>query len=166
MPEMPWSPASGLWVVVSSTQNIYLHANHEGWSNIISWIRKFPNTFLGAAGSCTYLENEEANDINRCTPLARLILETDLPHLKPKDAPWGMMIDPIVAQHIVAIKKMRLKEVLQQCFLKTNYPYHLDKAIVSSIYSVYKLVEKPIYIDMCTWIFFVVVQGIPPSKNI
>ena len=116
--------------VVSSDHKIYFHANHGGWSDTMAWIRTFPNTFIGAAGSCTYSENEEANEMNRCAPSGRLIIETDSPHLKPREAPRGTATDPImalqVARHIAVVKRISVQEVLKQCFQNTNRLYHLD----------------------------------------
>ena len=116
--------------VLASDHKIYLHANHGGWSDTVAWIRKFPDTFIGAAGSCTYPENEEANEMIRCAPLSRLILETDAPHLKPREAPRGTTTDPImalqVARRIAEVKGISVQEVLKQCFQNTNRLYHLE----------------------------------------
>ena len=140
MPEMLWFPVSGSWEMWCQR---YLHANHVGWSDTMASIGSSLILSLGQQG----LEPiQKANEMTRCAPLACLILETDSPHLKPKDAPRGTATDPImamqVARRIAVVKKISLQEVLT---VSTTW-IRLSRSFV---YSVHMLIWENQFISVC-----------------
>ena len=99
---------------------IHVHCFMQGWQDLLLWFRRFPNAVVGVTPVCTYENTENVEEIVRCAPLHRLVLETDAPYFLPKCAPRSLEFsDPQMALqvglYIAKIKERSVDEVLHRC---------------------------------------------------
>ena len=73
---------------------IHVHSCKLSWSQMMAWIRSFPNSYFGITSAITHEEEEEVREVAVCAPLHRLVTETDAPYFLPKLVPSSQRNSP------------------------------------------------------------------------
>ena len=84
-----------------TSAKIHVHCFMQGWTDLLLWIGRFPNVVVGVTPVCTYENTENVEEIVRCAPFHRLVLEMDAPYFLPTCAPLSLEFsDPQMALQV------------------------------------------------------------------
>ncbi|XP_063690649.1 putative deoxyribonuclease TATDN2 [Bolinopsis microptera] len=102
---------------------IHFHCYSGSWKTAEKMMEHFPNMYIGVTGLVTFNSATNVTDVARKVPLERLLIETDAPYMRPKNANLVDRNSPRsaspsmgiwVAARIAEIRKITLDIVLIQ----------------------------------------------------